>query len=774
MKQKFFIFIAVLVAAALLFLILRQPAKKEGFESTFQSSTAYGASVFNLLGAPMDIMRPNFVQSSEPAAIAAGTALIQKATKTASLEPGGDGTKQQIRTSATDLQLPTRSAGIEEAKKCAKLQGTSSCDSLGTPEYANCGVCIKGGKDYTGISTNYVGGLYLNPDDKADLDAGRYPLVPSIGQCDPLNGNQMFFTDRETCKREANRQLCRDVTDFTSPGAASCVQATASNTFIYEPKKSKTFNATFRFASPNGVATTVTLFSANAPKWPVVTMFTAQFFEGQSAMRSGGRYDTPNMGVPNDGIQSIQVGAGAQVMSYEDSGFSGNERLDGSNMANLYDTNMKKDLWWANQISSFVVGFTTAPLGMATARNGGEATITLQNVSEGTTIYVLVEQDVAAVNGGETRRGIIGQWEMEGSSKRKVEFNRTVTATCTNGKMMQGTKLLRKFGSLGGGRQMAASSATNISPNAIWVWNNQQQHEVAGFMSFVPGFYSDPHYSQDNAAAGGAPLLGLASTAAALQLGPCMAAGQTSGNYSQACLLNLFQGAGGDTLNGKLVQTGLTQLNAKGSMDDISDYLNDLYTMATTGRDMSGKPLKMSQINDASQKMFGFDVGSPCEDIKEDDSGVIALSPKKSPLDSDCLNYLWLNTGTSRERGNEDRSRKTRLYNTYQTIGDRYSGLRDNEGTAANRQASPFNACNSKGSMAPVDSKGTLNYGAISEINKLAKSVSAVQNKYNEIYKAANYTQGTGAPNDVNTINQAVALQLCYGVKKTPDTTCTA
>jgi hypothetical protein len=744
---------------------------KEGFQ-TYPGATAYGASVFNSLGAPMDIMRPNFVQSSDPAAIAAGTALIQKATKTSSLEPGGSGTKQQVLSSPTNLQLPLRSAGIEEALKCAKLQGTSSCDSLGTPEYAKCGVCIKGGKDYTGVNTNYVGGLYINPEDKADLDAGGYALVPSIGQCDPLNGNQMFFIDKDTCKREANRQACRDVTDFSSPGADKCVQATASNTFIYEPKKSKTFNATFRFAAPNGVATTVTLFSADAPKWPVVTMYTAQFFEGQSAMRSGGRYDTPNMGVPNDNIQSLQVGAGAQVMSYEDSGFSGKERLDKSNMANLYDTNMKKDTWWANQISSFVVGFTTAPLGTATARNGGEATITLTNVTEGMSVYVLVEQDVLAINGGETRRGVIGQWEMEGSSKRKVEFNRTVTATCTNGKMMQGTKLLRKFGSLGGGRQMAASSAPLISPNAIWVWNNQQQHEVAGFMSFVPGFYSDPHYSQDNAAAGGAPLLGLASTAAALQLGPCMAAGQTSGNYSQACLLNLFQGAGGDPLNGKLIQTGLTQLNAKGSMDEISDYLNDLYTLATTGRNSRGIAQKMADINDASQKMFGFDVGSPCEDIKEDDSGVLSLSPKKSPLDSDCLNYLWLNTGTSRERGNEDRSRKTRLYNTYQTIGDRYSGLRDDEGTVANRQASPFNACNSKGSMAPVNATGGLNWGAISQINAGTKSVSEVQNVYNQIYKIANYTQGTGAPTDQNTKNQAEALQMCYGVTKAPDSSC--
>jgi hypothetical protein len=113
------------------------------------------------------------------------------------------------------------------------------------------------------------------------------------------------------------------------------------------------------------------------------------------------------------------------------------------------------------------------------------------------------------------------------------------------------------------------------------------------------------------------------------------------------------------------------------------------------------------------------------------------------------------------------------LYNTYQTIGDRYSGLRDDEGTVANRQASPFNACNTKGSMAPVDSKGTLNYGAIFEINKIAKSVSAVQNKYNDIYKVANYASGTGAPNDVNTINQALALNQCYGVNKAPDTTCT-
>lgn len=772
MKTEFIIIIAALVVA-LLFVFMKEKAPKEAFQ-TYDGATKYGGSVFNLLGAPMDIMRPNFVQSTDPATIQAGTALIQKATVTSSMTPGGPASKQQAALTPTNLQLPLKSASIEAAKQCAKLIGTAGCDSLGTPDYANCGVCIKGGKNYTGEVTNYVGGLYLNPDDKADLDAARRPYIPSIGQCDPINGNQMFFTDPATCKREANRQACREVSDFSSPGASTCVKATASNTFLYEPEKGKQFNVAFRFAAPNGVTTRVSLFSATASMWPIVQVFTEPNYEGQSAMRIAGSYDGPNMGVPSESIQSIQVGSGARIQSYEHPGFAGNDRVDLASQPNLSSLGMKPNTSWANQISSYKVSFTTSSLGSATATNGGEGRIVLQNVTEGTSVYVLVQQDEAAVNNGQTRRGIIGQWEMEGSATRRVEFNRAVTATVTNGKTMQGTKLLRKFGSKGGGTQMVATSAPNISSNAIWVWNNQQQHAVAGFMSFVPGFYSNPHYSQDTTAAGGAPLLGLASTAAALQVGPCMAAGQESGKYSQACLVNLYEGAGGDSLNGKLAQTGLTQLNAKGTMDSISDYLNGLYTIATTGRDNAGNSQTMAQINDASQKMFGFDVGSPCEDIDEDDSGNLTLSPKSAPLDVTCLNYLYLNTGNSRERGDEDRTRKTKLYNTYQTIQDRYSGLRDNEGSPASRQASPFNACNSKGSLAPVNSSGAVNYGAVSTVNSVAKSVSQAQNYYNQVYKTANYTSGTGASTDVNTQAQATALQQCYGVTKAPDSSCSS
>jgi len=771
MKTEFIIIIAALVVA-LLFVFMKEKAPKEAFE-TYNGATEYGGSVFNLLGAPMDIMRPNFVQSTDPATIRAGTALIQKATVTSSMTPGGPASKQQAALTPTNLQLPLKSASIEEAKKCAKLVGAGGCDSLGTPEYAKCGVCIKGGKDYTGTVTNYVGGLYLNPDDKADLDAARVPYVPSIGQCDPINGNQMFFTDSATCRREVNRQGCRDVSDFSSPGADKCVKATASNTFIYEPTKGKQVNVAFRFAAPNGVSTTVSIFSATAPVWPVVQLFTGTNFEGQSAMRAAGSYIYPNMGVPNDSIQSIQVGSGARIQSYAGD-FAGNDRVDSSSQSDLNTLSMTSNKSWANQISSFRVTFLTSPLGSATAINGGEGRIVLQNVVEGTSVYVLVQQDNAAVNGGQTRRGIIGQWEMEGVSKRKVEFNRTVTATVTNSRTTQGTKLLRKFGSKGGGTQLVANSATNMSPNAIWVWNNQQQHAVAGFMSFVPGFYSDPFYTQDTTAAGAAPLLGLASTAAALQVGPCMAAGQESGKYSQACLVNLFEGAGGDSLNGKLAQTGLTQLNAKGSMDNISDYLNSLYTIATTGRNNGGTTQTMAEINDASQKMFGFDVGSPCEDIDEDDSGKLTLSPKAAPIDTTCLNYLYLNTGTSRERGDEDLTRKTQLYNTYQTIQDRYSGLRDNEGSPASRAAKPFNACNSKGTLAPINANGATNYGAVTYVNTIAKSVSQVQNYYNQVYKTANYTSGTGASTDGNTQAQAQALQQCYGVTKAPDSSCSS
>jgi len=114
------------------------------------------------------------------------------------------------------------------------------------------------------------------------------------------------------------------------------------------------------------------------------------------------------------------------------------------------------------------------------------------------------------------------------------------------------------------------------------------------------------------------------------------------------------------------------------------------------------------------------------------------------------------------------------LYNTYQSIQDRYSGLRDGEGTPEARQATPFNACNSKGILAPKNSQGALNYGAISEVNKLVKSVPQAQDYYNQIYKTANYTSGNGDKDDVNTQQQAKALQQCYGVTKTPDSSCSS
>jgi hypothetical protein len=205
------------------------------------------------------------------------------------------------------------------------------------------------------------------------------------------------------------------------------------------------------------------------------------------------------------------------------------------------------------------------------------------------------------------------------------------------------------------------------------------------------------------------------------------------------------------------------------SVDDISDFLDRLYTIATTGKNNSGVKQTMAQINDASQKMFGFDIGSPCEDINESDAGFLSIVPKKAPIDADCLNYLWLNTGNSRDRGNEDLSRKTRLQNTYQTIQDRYSGLRDGEGTPEARQATPFNACNSKGTLAPMNSQGAVNYGAITEVNKIVKSVPQAQDYYNQVHKTANYASGNGGANDANTLLQAAALKKCYGVTKTPD-----
>lgn len=372
-------------------------------------------------------------------------------------------------------------------------------------------------------------------------------------------------------------------------------------------------------------------------------------------------------------------------------------------------------------------------------------------------------------------RGVIMQWESE-DGKRSAPFEPSIvkvngagpSTTAKDGTMTFSN--LRRLGTF-------ASSAMILAPrpsgamlrNQFWIWNNQPTSQTVVFSSKIPGVFKDPFYAEDVAVAPRGPLISTPETMKLMRTSPCLRDGEEPGKYSSECLNSLFRSAGGDSLRGTLATEngGLLQLLKLGDLDKISEYLANLYSIATKGRDTMGNRVgsssvdRIAKINDAAQKMFGFDIATPCEDITEDAAGNMVLVQKTGSLNADCLDYLWMNTGNDRERGNEDRTRTTSISNTYTTIWDRYSGLRSNEGSVAKRSQYPFQACQRTGSKAPVGADGKPNMSAISEANAKG-DMKAIQNWYNEIHVNANYMN----PSKDNNPRHKEFMKQCYGVDR--------
>ncbi len=384
-------------------------------------------------------------------------------------------------------------------------------------------------------------------------------------------------------------------------------------------------------------------------------------------------------------------------------------------------------------------------------------------------------------------RAVLLQWEVaDGSGTRVIPFEPTIVGINGMGPSTVSSdgyktfKILRRMGTFSKSTLIMAPRPSGLSQmisNQFWIWSNQANSQTVRFSTKVPGIFLQPFYPEDGAIASRGPLVGNPATMDLLKTSPCLKDGQKAGKYSIDCLSNLFVGAGGDIYRGKLAKEngGLAQLNAMkdadgnlADMDAISEYLNNLYTLATTGRDASGQRVggenakaRAQAINNAAQLLFGFDITTPCEDISEDSAGNIVISPKKGAVDADCLDYLWMNTNSDRDRGDEDRSRNTTIKNTYTTIGARFSGLRSSESIAATREKFPFQTCQRTGKMAPIAPNGQINTVAMNLANSKG-SIQAIQNFYDDIHKAANNLGGNQKTMD----QHEQAMEQCYGIAK--------
>ena len=410
-------------------------------------------------------------------------------------------------------------------------------------------------------------------------------------------------------------------------------------------------------------------------------------------------------------------------------------------------------------------------------------------------------------NGGEYEapnyRGVIVQWEMPHADPKRRRFPVEPSIISVNGMGPNTTtsdgfkifKILRRLGTFGSSQMIVRprpADIPNMLSNQYWIWANLKGNNEFRFGAKVPGIYRDPFYREDIARCPRAPMVGQQATLNLMKVSPCLKDNQVAGNYSIECLTTLFRSAGGvldmgklsptvDSANiDKLMYTDSTKKTGPRDQDDIMAMLDNLYSIASRGRDSNGEPItgtpreRRDKINQAALAMLGMELVSPCEDISENSTGDIMIVTKKAPYDSECLNHLYMNAGFDSSRGSEGTNSST-VKGTYTSIGDRFSGLLKKEkDTAENKERHPFATCQKSGTMAPIRENGSSNFEMNNKVNAIVMAnggnIQAAQSYYNNIYQTANKTINPDMnPSKAAIKEQVDAVKMCYGLDKAAD-----
>ena len=819
MDRNWYLYGAVLFAILLLMFVFR--TKYEGFDlydSYKMDRSGYikaGKQVYNPLSETADVKYGNFINSEVSSVIDKTNLQISSALNTSDINLS--------QTANTLLGIsPAMSKGIlsshenkvlAKTKQCETLLTRSSCAKLDDPEYSNCGLCIKGGTPYSFDNPGkHIGGMLLLSSDKAaaeDRVAGTNatPMYyPSIGTCP----NGYFMATRAECEKQANRLDCSEAgaTGGFNGGRTiegipaieqKCAQVlnAGDRVFIYEPKM-RNFNINLRVLAPVGTGICqVIVYDSNKKQLAQATSSTpgVEFIvtvpkvkEGDSltvtvALEAPYRYGSNRELYQIELANPINSRAEANsVCQRYDSALATMADLQTAFSQNPDGTEVCKPGWTADGNLASISQMSRSDCGSRGVNTSNEAAGNTWCVglrppqSSGSDIPATIANwnstQISAF--GETniipfKRGILMQWEtVSGQSSRIVGFENTLTTV--QGVGPSGPKTfsnLRTHGNFATSPSIQSpkfSSKFKMAGDRVWFWTNAPNAQQAVFTTVVPGVFLDSFYSEDAETAAYGPLVGTASVVKLLESSPCASKDQKPGSYSLPCLQSAFIGAGGDLVKGNLATKpgGLRELNSLGSIENISAYLENLNSIATTGLDNNGKMVgtdtndTRNKVNDASLKTLGFAPLNPCEMLKQDIAGTCVIVPKTgNAIDSWCLDYLWTNAGQEPDNGYTGSG--VNVNHTYTSIGQRSSGLRSDEGTRQKRKEAPFTLCQYTGSASPIQPNGQPNNNNIAYAKSLG-DITKIQQYYDSIYNAAN-NKNTGE-------SQSIAVKQCYGINK--------
>jgi len=741
---------------------------------------------YNSLGATQTVNSLNRVIPVTDPTGSNTNAQLQAAMSTPTPSPGGGGiTGTKVSVVRSSAAVPGRNAIAAQAAFCEKQSGIGTCAMLDDPAFAGvCGVCIKNGtKSLDTTPGQWVGGLYINNDDRSIATTMKADPQPTAGGCPP----GYFFLDRASCEKGVNRMQCADAGiagGWSGPSAplmdSKCASSTPGGPFVYDTKN-RSFLANIRFIVPKGTGTTtVTLYrlgsdggrgkqigamEVNHSKEVLLTTW-EPVVEGDSLqLEVVQEFATHTKGTPEvyavgrNGYSFTQNTAAtmckslnsnlatiAQIEQEQGYGADWCFAAHVSNGPPRYPTQVTRD--GCGSKGTNVYG-TESDLRGATCF-GIKPSVNDDYSSTNTTVMPFAdkpsprESRVGRIQRGV--RGFLAQWEntydQTNAYKTAIPFEKTLTSD---------SKRLGSFSSSGLIAAPRAADFPKFLSNQYWIWSGNRQTAI--FRCKVPATFLPPVYAEDAAAVAGKPLLSQRSSLTAGKVSPC-----TTPPYSATCLISLFTAAGGDGAKGTLSPTiggaAAIQELQRGSEDAISNYVSELVGIATSGVLPGGSLASRAVVNQAAMKLFGFEIASPCEEIVAGSDGSVGLLPKEAPISPECMDFLYRNAGKEGFEG----SVKSTIPATYVSIGDRYSGIRKGEYGVTKRQltATPFQTCTPRGTIAPLKG-GQVDSKAVQKITSSTDgSIEGIQGFFNRIFQLA------------NTDGSQDTLAACFGITLAP------
>ena len=659
-KSSLFYFVIFSIIVVLLLIFV---GKQEGFDlyapyaNDRNGYIQRGKQTYNALSETTDVKYPNFLNTTDPKVLQNANMNIMSALQTS--DPYASQTNHALFETTAVLSRATlapQNKLSEEVKKCEALQSRDACAKLDDPNFANCGVCLKGGSPQSYNTHNHIGGMLLLSEDRRRAEdfvkgTNTSPMYnPTIGECP----SGLFYATKSECEKQANRLDCSEsgqtggfdggITmenkDIVAQKCAQVMNAT-SNTFIYEPKN-RVFNLNLRALAPVGTGI-CKIFVYNSQKAQIGF---------QSSDKPGEEFVVPVRNVKENDPLSVVVMLEApyrygpnrelyQIRLAHPTASAADAaavcRRYGSTQATMDDLNSAVSQangsqvcnpgWTAEGLLAWPVQVSSSFCGQSGVNTKNDAKLgdiwcmglrppNSENVSEKVTIsnwYESPNSKYTIVSKFETgnptpfARGILLQWEMaSGKSNRIVGFETTITTVNGIGpsNVVSDENIfsnLRTFGTF-------AASSTFNSPkykdtstmlgSRPWIWSKNALSQQITFTTVVPGIFLDSFYPEDLEISMDSPIIGNPELAKKFGNDPCKAAGAGPKSYNLSCLESAFVAAGGDIRKGEIATKngGLTQLNTIGNLRQISNYLDTLYSIATQGKDLQGKFVGSNQV----------------------------------------------------------------------------------------------------------------------------------------------------------------------------------